>query len=286
VPRDKTNWRHVDRGELVKPDQGNPVVYLLKDYGIPYDRIWGRYSTGDDFTLEKRFADYEIYFFGISSTEEIPHPQLAWQAEGEEYDCWQIRIYWKDYYGCIDAMWREDCDHYEVVTIWGSLGQLDMQTAAAMNEGMNLLFLVTQKMEIKKRGGDTRPEEIKRLWSNEDNLKIFAALVKNLAVDWEWIKSTYEPYSPDSSTWLQEMPTMRMFETMCSSYPKLTSELLSRVANNTLSPRDREPVALACVHAFHESGFADIYARNKQPEPTAETLRGYYEKGVALNPKP
>jgi hypothetical protein len=203
-----------------------------------------------------------------------------------EFYCWQIQIFWKNWPGWIEALWREKHSNYEVVTIWGGLGQLNGQIAAAMNEGMNLLLLVSERLKTRKRSGDTRPEEIKKLWSNEDNLRTFATLVKQLAVHWEWIKSTYEPYSPDSTTWLQELPTMPMFKTMCNSYPKLTSELLSRAADNNLSSRDREPVALACVHAFHELGFADIYAGNGQPEPTAETLRSYYEKGSAPKPNP
>lgn len=130
-----------------------------------------------------------------------------------------------------------------------------------------------------RRGGDRRPKWKRECWSN-DTLNRYATLVKKLATDWEWIKSTYEPYSPDSATWLDEIFTMPVFNSMLQVYPKLTRDLLMRIADDTLSARDREPIALACVHAAYELGIAEIYKQNGDSLPQAQTLREYYEKGL------
>jgi hypothetical protein len=134
-----------------------------------------------------------------------------------------------------------------------------------------------------RRGGDRRPKWKKDLWS-DDTLRRYALLVKKLATDWEWIKSTYEPYSPDSSTWLEELFTMPMFKSMLEVYPKLTRNLLSRITDDALSSRDREPIGLACVHAAHELGITEIYTENGETLPPVKTLREYYEKGLKLPP--
>ena len=165
MARNGVRWRNVDRSQNEKPAPNELIVQILKSYGIPYDRIYGRFAKGDGFTGDNRFADYAVRLVGVSASEDLPHPQLAWQIQGEEYYCWQIQILNKHYPGIIDATWREEYDHYEVVTIWGSLEWMNSQTLAIMDEGMKLLLLVSERMT---RGGRRNvkvanlPEEIRR----------------------------------------------------------------------------------------------------------------------------
>lgn len=168
---DETKRRHIGRAEKVKPEFDNPVVGILGAYGIPYDRITGLCSKGNEFTGEEKFEDYKVYIFGVSSDESLPHPQLSWYSEeGKEYACWQIQIYWKNYYGRVDSVWWKEYDHYTVMTVWGSLGQLDKQIENALNKGLELLRVIAQLMTEVKRGGAhnvkvaNQPEHIKKLW--------------------------------------------------------------------------------------------------------------------------
>ncbi|MEN3333088.1 MAG: hypothetical protein V7641_2453 [Blastocatellia bacterium] len=165
---DEARWRNVDRSQDEKPSPNELIVHLLKGYGIPYDRVYGRFAKGDSFTGDNRFGDYVVRLVGVSTGEELPGPPLAWQIQGEEYYCWQILILYKDYPGIIDAAWREEYDHYEVVAMWGSLEWLNSQTLAVMDEGMKLLLLISERMTKVMRGGRRNvkvadlPEEIRR----------------------------------------------------------------------------------------------------------------------------
>jgi hypothetical protein len=133
----------------------------------------------------------------------------------------------------------------------------------------------------KQRGGDQRAKWKKDLWS-DDFLKKYASYVKKLANDWEWIKSTYQSYIPDSTAWLDDIFTMPMFKSMLQVYPKLTRDLLLRIADESLSARDREPIGLACMHAAYEMNIAETYKENSEPVPPSKTLREQYEKGMRL----
>src|SRR5262245_932728 len=115
MARDDSNWRDVGESDDLPIEKTNPLVSLLRDYGIPHERLFGQRAKGDVFTGDKSFRDYRVELFGVSSDEKLPHPQLVWNRKGKEFDCWRILIHWKDYYGWIDATWREDYDNYDVV---------------------------------------------------------------------------------------------------------------------------------------------------------------------------
>lgn len=150
---DETKMRHVERAELVVPLPDNPVVHLLKSYKIPWLRISGRaWNAGAVFGEE--FKDYEIYYYGVSKEEGLPTTALFWdETEGRGYYCWQIQIYWKTHGAHIEAIWSEEYQNYEVVTLWGGLGQLDRQLVTAMNEGIKLLLLMSERMSKGPHGG-------------------------------------------------------------------------------------------------------------------------------------
>lgn len=184
---DKGRWRNVDRSQDEKPAPNETIVYLLERYGIPYDRIYGRFAKGDSFTSDNRFGNYAVRLVGVSTDEELPQPLLAWQLHGEEYYCWQIVIRCKDYPGLIDATWREEYDHYEVVTIWGSLKWMNSQTVALMDEGLKLLLLISERM-IKVMRGGTAPWQIAiKIAARETipgytNNEVSANTLKNIAI--------------------------------------------------------------------------------------------------------
>jgi hypothetical protein len=150
---DETKLRHVERAEIVRPLPDNPVVHLLESHKIPWSRISGRaWNAGP--VYGEQFKDYEIYYYGVSKDEGLPTTPLFWdEAGGEGYYCWQIHIYWKNHGAHIEAMWNEEYQNYEVVTLWGGLGQLDKQLATAMNEGIKLLLLMSERMSKGPHGG-------------------------------------------------------------------------------------------------------------------------------------
>jgi hypothetical protein len=150
---DESKMRHVERADLVGPLPDNPVVHLLRSHKIPWSRISGRaWNAGAVYGEE--FKDFEIYYYGVSGDEGLPTTPLFWEDNnGGGYYCWQIQIYWKTYGAHIEAMWSEEYQNYEVVTLWGGLGQLDKQLATGMNKGINLLILISERMSKGTHGG-------------------------------------------------------------------------------------------------------------------------------------
>lgn len=150
--------------------------------------------------------------------------------------------------------------------------------------GVELKELVAlSRMEppvIAGRGGDWRDQAIQELWSNS-NCKRFADLVRELAPKWNWIKSNdYDPRFSTQQEWVTEVRNRTEFQGLFGGYKRLTDDLLLRVTDTSLSTADREPVALACVHAARELDIMDIYQNCGRPEPAASTLKGYYKRGL------
>jgi hypothetical protein len=134
------------------------------------------------------------------------------------------------------------------------------------------------------RGGDRRAKWKKELWS-KDNLKRYVRLVRELAPKWTWIKSNdYDPQFSTPQEWVDDLRSRTEFSALFADCKKLTDDLLLRVTDTSLSSTEREPVALACVHAAHELRIIEIYAENGELPPSTRTLRGYYENGVELIP--
>src|SRR5262249_23617626 len=148
----------------IKPKKNNPVVCLLKNrYGVPYERIYGKKSTADDFAkdcypsgkrrekFKERFKDYVVVTYGVSSKHGLPEPQLMWQSRGMQIDCWQIQINRNGCGSWIEATWHEEHDNYEVVTIWGSLEKIGKrhirkQATIDMRKGMELFVRICEQM--------------------------------------------------------------------------------------------------------------------------------------------
>jgi hypothetical protein len=139
------------------------------------------------------------------------------------------------------------------------------------------------ELTVKRRGGDQRPKWKKELWSR-DSLKRYAILVKDLAPKWSWVKSNeYDSKFFAPQEWVDEVRKRPEFAGLFGNSNRLTDDLLLRITDSNLSDTDREPTALACIHAAYELGIIDRYAENAE-SPSAETLRDYYLKGVKLIP--
>jgi hypothetical protein len=169
MANNEAKWRHVDRGDFVAPLPDNSLNHSLAKYGILPTQIAGRFCNAADFIKDERFKDYAIYIYGVSQDEELPHPQLFWQDEdGAGYYCWQIQIYWQASRAYIEATWSEEIDPYDVVTRWGDLSRLEISLVTAMDEGMNLLLFIIDRMTKSTRGGRRnvkvadRSDDIKR----------------------------------------------------------------------------------------------------------------------------
>jgi len=193
---DEEKWRYVDHAEDKTPDPKNLVVSILASHGIPYERIHGKESTGDDFIKDifppgklrekykERFKDYIVVMYGVSSEEGLPRPPLSWQSGGKEFDSWQIQIKPKAHYGWVEATLNNDPrtkgDYiYVVQTMWGILEDVRKyrrQIFRDLMEGMKLLLKICS--EILKFGRpakwskDELIEKIKNVASHLPNSKL------------------------------------------------------------------------------------------------------------------
>jgi hypothetical protein len=292
---DKIKWRRVGDAIVVVPTPDNPIISLLALYGVQPSEIIGRHYKGDALAGEK-FKDYDVIMFGVPREDErLPFTRLFWNDAEGGYCCWQFQIYWQQNHNIlIDAMWHCEYKHYHVVTVWGNLEQLDGQTLAAMNTGMELLLVVTERMVMAARGGDTRTTEIKQLWDDDETLKRYARLVDELYPVWKTIKALADPCDSKESQdeWLSSMMSDRpQIKGLLTSYPKLTRDILRRAVDRTMKPIDREPRQLACYHAALELevsindnklNIVDAYLRYEEKSPAPSTLKSYYDRGKAL----
>lgn len=291
----------------------DPQLELLYSWGMPRDVMHASACIpGNDFDDE--FADFTIELFGLKGEPlqesdldpparrqvgrvryaNVNSASIAMKAglqfyvrdeNGKELTvlAWRWRVFMNDSSLCLENLWHGLSGWVPfVLGIKYDNPEKMVADLARFAPALKLCNLLDAELG-ERRGGDRRPKWKRDLWS-EDMLKRYALLVKKLATDWEWIKGTYEPYTPDSSKWLEEIFTMPMFNAMLQAYPKLTRELLLRIADNDLNPRDREPIGLACVHAAHELSIEVIYGENNESLPPAKTLREYYEKGLKLLP--
>src|SRR5215216_3543707 len=104
-----------------------------------------------------------------------------------------------------------------------------------------------------RRGGDTRHQAIKEMWS-ADVLKRYARLVDELAPVWTTIKGlAHHCDSADSQKeWVSSVLERRAIKNLVAEYLKLTEDVLRRAVDNTLKKIDREPRLLAYFHAALE----------------------------------
>lgn len=130
------------------------------------------------------------------------------------------------------------------------------------------------------KGGDQRPESVRTVW--DKYLVRFSVKVDELLPLWKHIKEFCEP---SDINWNESFRN-HSCEDVCDSYSKtpeaLPDELLLRANDKKLTKRDREPLALACLHAAHLLGITRAYiALGKRP-PKIETLRRRYHESKRL----
>lgn len=312
-PHHFPQYSKAEKFSTVCGQANDPQLELLYGWGMPPD-LPHALATIPGKDVADEFADFTIELFGLKGEplqESDMNPPIQRQVGRVRYAnvdssniemnaglhfyvkdelgneltilAWRWRVFMNDSSLCLENLWHQlsgwipfvlgiKYDNPEKMVA-------DMVRFAPAFRLCNLLEAVLGE----KRGGDRRPKWKRDLWS-EDVLKRYASLVKKLATDWEWIKGTYEPYRPDSSTWLEEIATMPVFNAMLQAYPRLTRDLLLRIADDNLNSRDREPIGLACVHAAYELGITETYGENDEALPLAKTLREYYEKGLRLTP--
>jgi hypothetical protein len=140
------------------------------------------------------------------------------------------------------------------------------------------------------RGGDTRTEEIRQLWANEEVLKRYAREVNDLLPVWKAIKSMAHNCDSEESQkeWATSMLEREIIKGFAVSHPRLDEDLLRRAVDTSVNRAYREPHLLAYFHAALEVevdingttlSIMDVYS-SKPPSPS--TLKRLYEKGKAL----
>lgn len=161
--------------------------------------------------------------------------------------------------------------------------------------GVNLGLKVQEVMSSSKRGGDKRPQEIQRLWSDDETLKGFARLVEELLPSWKWIKANVDSSASMSSDrqqeWTSEMWKRDEIKPFAAKHPRFTKEILGRAVDNTINKTHREPVPLACYHAALEfevkiNGetltIMNAHLKYEDDKPSPSTLVSRYRIGFAL----
>ena len=125
------------------------------------------------------------------------------------------------------------------------------------------------------RGGDRQAKKNQFYW-NDQKCRQFARRVNELIPLWKWIKEQCESYeSPNFSTaeWLADLKERTDFKKQTKNCKKITDDLIGSVADKSINKRNREAVALACVHAAHELDY---------PILSSDRLRTYYYRGRKL----
>lgn len=265
----------------VRPTPQNGVVELLARFGVPSQEIIGWKYRGDELTdLGDKYRDYTIVFFGVSDQALATRIFLE-DGQNEILFCWQIQIYWKERYdGFIEAMWSAHTSDFLIKVEMGRLDTLSLADSKHLVDGLVLMQWIQERLE-ETRGGDRNPREIHDLWSDENCIR-FAEMVKELLPKWSWAKTNdYDEEFSTPAEWVSEVRQRNGFSALFGDCLALTDDLLLRITDNKLDKADKEPLALACVHAAAELGIAEIYQECGRGL-AASTLRNYYRKGLEL----
>ena len=282
----------------------DPQFQFLCGYGMPNDRM-SIVATLPGFSYGIEFKEFSIEFFGVEGSElpEIADVELKHFGivEGKSFELtstdnslpggyltvevppkkfivefWRCRIFLNQSSLCLEMLWHGS------VKGWGEhIISRPFETSAHYSRMAKAAALRDSVMAETRRGGDRNPKEIQELW-NDSNCARFAQLVKELAPKWSWVKSCYDPQFSSLEVWISEVRDRTEFSAFFGRYKKLTNNLLLRVTSESLSEDDRAPIGLACMHAAHELGIADIYQKHGKPEPASSTLRSYYLRGMKL----
>jgi len=126
---------------------------------------------------------------------------------------------------------------------------------------------------IKKRLPKVQPTKTKPAWQNENNLRRFAEKVNARHLLCQCMKNIYDR-ADFLDEWVEDLLHDKDFTLLSKDVPDEGIKwAIRQIGDDKVSPRDKEPVLIACEISRQELDF---------PFQEIQTLRGYYLSGLKL----